>query len=42
VVGSRREVWTEDELTLEPARIETAVCVDDLIKRDPFGDTRSV
>ncbi len=35
-----REVRAEDELTIEPTRLEATVCLDDLIKRDPLGDTR--
>jgi hypothetical protein len=39
-VASRREVRAQDELALETARLETAVCLGDLIEGDPLGDTR--
>src|SRR5262245_37185023 len=48
VLGSDRHlVWprwrirAQDELALETARLETAVCLGDLIERDPLGDTGS-
>src|SRR5262249_17873150 len=37
---SRREVRAQDELALETARLETTVCLDDLIKGDPLSDAR--
>ena len=39
-VASRREVRAQDELALETARFETAVCLGDLIEGDPLGDAR--
>jgi hypothetical protein len=30
LVASRREVWAQDELAVETARLETAVCLGDL------------
>src|SRR5215467_7403335 len=36
--ASRREVRAQDELALETARLETAVCLGDLIEGDPLGD----
>src|SRR5262245_63417602 len=39
-VASHREVRAEDELALETARLETAVCLGDLIEGDPLGDAR--
>src|SRR6266699_5923231 len=38
-VASRRKVRAQDELALETARLETAVCLGDLIEGDPPGDT---
>ena len=37
-VASRRELWAQDELARETARLETAVCLGDLIEGDPLGD----
>src|SRR5262249_56558535 len=37
----RSEFRAQDELALETARLKTAVCLGDLIERDPFGDARS-
>jgi hypothetical protein len=31
---------TKDELAVNTARLKTAVCLDYLLKRDPFGNTR--
>jgi len=39
-VASRRELRAQDELALETARLETAVCLGDLIEGDPLGDMR--
>jgi hypothetical protein len=39
-VAPRRELRAQDELALETARLETAVCLGDLIEGDPLGDTR--
>ena len=39
-VASRREVRAQDKLALETARLETAVCLGDLIEGDPLGDAR--
>jgi hypothetical protein len=35
-----REVRAQDELALETARRETAMCLGDLIEGDPLGDAR--
>jgi len=35
-----REVRAQDELALETARLETAVCLGDPIEGDPLGDAR--
>ena len=40
-VASRREIRAQDELALETARLETAVCLGDLIEGDALGDARS-
>src|SRR5215831_3792252 len=40
-VASRREIRAQDELAVEAARLETAVCRGDLIKGDPLGDART-
>ena len=40
LVASRREVRAQDELAFETARLETAVCLGDLIEGDPLGDAR--
>jgi hypothetical protein len=40
-VTSRREVRAQDKLALETARLETVVCLDDLIEGDPLGDVRA-
>jgi hypothetical protein len=39
-IMSRREVRAQDELALETARFETAMCLDDLIEGYPLGDAR--
>ena len=39
-VASLPEVRAQDELALEAARLETAVCLGDLIEGDPLGDAR--
>jgi hypothetical protein len=39
-VASRREVRAQDDLALETARLETAVCLGHLIEGDPLGDAR--
>ena len=39
-VALRREVWAENELAVETARLETAVCLGYLVERDPLGDAR--
>jgi hypothetical protein len=39
-IASRREVRAQDDLALETARLETAVCLGDLIEGDPLGDAR--
>ena len=39
-VASRREVGAEDELALATVRLETAVCLGDLIEGDPLGDAQ--
>jgi hypothetical protein len=39
-VASRREVRAQDELALETARLETAVCLGDLIEGNPLSDAR--
>src|SRR6476660_2726194 len=39
-VASRREVRAQDEPALETARLETSVCLGDLVKGDPLGDAR--
>ena len=39
-VASRRELRAQDEFARETARLETAVCLGDLIEGDPLGDTR--
>src|SRR5262245_58301425 len=39
-VASRREGPAQDELALETARLETAVCLGDLIEGDPLGNAR--
>ncbi len=35
-----REVRAQDEFALETARLETAVCLGDLVEGDPLGDAR--
>ena len=37
-VASRREVGAQDELALETALLETAVCLGDLIEGDPLAE----
>jgi hypothetical protein len=39
-VASRLEVRAQDDLALETARLETAVCLGDLIEGDPLGNAR--
>src|SRR5262245_30395128 len=39
-LASRRLVRTQNELPAEAARLETAVCLGDLIEGDPLGDAR--
>jgi hypothetical protein len=39
-VASRREIRARDEFALETARLETAVCLGDLVERDPLGHAR--
>src|SRR5439155_15291817 len=39
-VASRREVRAQDELAVETARLETAVCLGNLIEGDPLSDAR--
>jgi hypothetical protein len=39
-VASRREVRAQDKLALEPARLEPAVRLGDLIEGDALGDAR--
>src|SRR5215469_15545011 len=39
-VGSRREVRAQDELALETAPFETAVCLGDLVEGDALRDAR--
>jgi len=39
-VASRRNVRAQDELAFETARLKTAVCLGDLIERNPRGDAR--
>ena len=39
-VALRGEVWAENELAVETARLETAVCLGYLVERDPLGDAR--
>ena len=39
-VASRREVRAQDELALETARLNAAVCLGDLIEGDPLSDVR--
>jgi len=38
LVATRRQGRAQDELAVEAARLETAVCLSDLIEGDPFGD----
>ena len=39
-VAPRRQVRAQDQLALETARLEAAVCLGDLIEGDPLGDVR--
>src|SRR5581483_11523497 len=39
-LAARGEVRAEDKLALETARLETAVCLGDLIEGDPLGHAR--
>ena len=39
-VASRRKVRAQDEFALETARLETAVCLGDLIEGNPLSDAR--
>ena len=39
-VTARRKVRAQDELAIETACLETAMCLCDLIERDPLGDAR--
>src|SRR5438128_1333212 len=39
-VASRRKVRAQNKLALETARLETAVCLGDLIEGDALGDAR--
>src|SRR4051812_29745542 len=41
LVASRRKLRAQDEFALETTRLESAVCLGDLVEGDPLGDART-